>query len=227
MPNPSAVCTPFLITLLAGCSPAAEAIAAEPAAPASSTVAVYTLDPAKSSLYVQVYKDPDTLASGLSHDHVIAATGWTGSVTWDTANVAACKVSITVPASGLVNDEDALRRRVGYDTTLDEDQRANVKEHMLDSGQLDAQVFPNVTFTSTGCVASGAGVIVNGTMSMHGVGKAVAPLMNITADGKNFTAKGTLTVKTTSFGIDPYSALLGQLKNQDGVRFTIDVKGGL
>jgi polyisoprenoid-binding protein YceI len=97
---------------------------------------------------------------------------------------------------------------------------------MLDSGQLDAQVFPNITFTSTGCAASGAGVIVSGTMSMHGVGKAVAPLMNITADGTTFTAKGTLTVNTTSFGIDPYSALLGQLKNQDGVRFTIDVKGG-
>ena len=49
----------------------------------------YTLDPSSSALYVQVHKDPATLAAGLSHDHVVTSTGWSGRVRWDPADVAA------------------------------------------------------------------------------------------------------------------------------------------
>ncbi|MSP54363.1 MAG: YceI family protein [Myxococcales bacterium] len=199
--------------------------AAEPAAAPVVTVADYVLDPSKSQIYVQVYKDPDTLAAGLSHDHVIAATGWNGKVTWDTANIAACKVTISVPTSGLVNDEDSLRKKVGYDTVLDSGDRAEVKEHMLGSDQLNAGSFPNLTFTSTSCAASGTSTVVKGNMSLHGVSKAVSVTMAITADGKSFGAKGTLALGQTDFGITPFSALFGQLKNKNEMKFTIDVKG--
>lgn len=204
------------------------ALAADPApapaaAPAAApTIATYTLDPIKSALYVQVYKDPSTLGAGLSHDHVVAATAWSGKVTWDTANVGACKVSITVPTSGLVNDESSLRAKVGYTTMLDDGDRAEVKEHMLAADQLAASSFPNITFTSTSCAAPGT---VSGTMSIHGVGKAVSAPFTITADGTNFTAKGSWKVKLSDFGVAPFSALFGQLKNLDEVKFTIDAKG--
>jgi len=199
--------------------------AATTAAPAAvPTLATYTLDPVKSSLYVQVYKDPTTLASGLSHDHVIAATGWSGKVTWDTANVGACKISITVPTSGLVNDESSLRSKVGYTTTLDDGDRAEVKEHMLGADQLASSSYPSITFASTGCSAPGT---VSGTMSMHGVGKAVSAPFTITADATNFTAKGTWKVKLSDFGVQPFSALFGQLKNLDEVKFTIDARGSV
>lgn len=208
----------------------AETPPAEPAAPAAAPVVTlhdYTLDPAKSQLYVQVYKDPDTLAASLSHDHVVVATGWSGKVTWDTANVAACKVSITVPTSGLVNDEESMRKKVGYDTVLDQGDRDEVKGHMLGSDQLNASSFPNLTFTSTGCSGSGSAITVKGNMGIHGVTKAVAPVMTITADGTSFAAKGTLTVNQSDFGFQPFSALLGQLKNKDAMKFTIDVKGAV
>ncbi len=202
------------------------ALAADPApaaAPAAvSTSATYTIDPAKSSLYVQVFKDPSTLGAGLSHDHVVAATAWSGKVTWDTANVAACKISITVPTSGLVNDETSLRQKVGYTVMLDDGDRAEVKEHMLGSDQLGASSYPNITFASTSCSAPGT---VTGTMSLHGVGKTVSAPFTITADGANFTAKGTWKVKLSDFGVQPFSALFGQLKNLDEMKFTIDARG--
>ena len=40
----------------------------------------YFFDDAQSLLYVQVYKDPNALASGLAHNHVMRATNWTGDV---------------------------------------------------------------------------------------------------------------------------------------------------
>lgn len=228
-PRPKFWIAAFLVlgatAAVAGTPAETPAPAAEPVAAPVVTVADYVLDPTKSQLYVQVYKDPDTLAAGLSHDHVIAATGWNGKVTWDTANIAACKVSITVPTSGLVNDEESMRKKVGYDTVLDQGDRDEVKEHMLGSDQLNAGSFPSLTFTSTSCAASGTGTIVKGNMSMHGVSKAVSVTMAITADGKSFAAKGNLSIGQTDFGITPFSALFGQLKNKNEMKFTIDVKG--
>jgi len=64
----------------------------------------YVLDPDKSKLYVQVFKDESTLVAALAHDHVVLATGWQGKVVVDTKNLAACVVEVTVPVSGLRAD---------------------------------------------------------------------------------------------------------------------------
>ena len=54
--------------------------------------------PSGSTLLVIVLKDTSTIGSGFAHDHAIGATGWSGTVHWDSADPAACKVNITVPA---------------------------------------------------------------------------------------------------------------------------------
>jgi polyisoprenoid-binding protein YceI len=190
----------------------------------------YALDPAKSSLYVQVYKDPNTIGQGLSHDHVVAATGWSGSVVWDRAHTEGCAVRVTVPVQGLVNDALGLRKRVGYDTTLTEDQRAEVKQHMLAPGQLDAGAFPTITFLATGCSGpldtdGNGAVTVTGVFTLHGIAKTIAPKMTIHLDDHSFSARGSFTVNTTDFGFEPYTALLGALKNNNALKFTVDVSG--
>jgi polyisoprenoid-binding protein YceI len=173
---------------------------------------------------VQVFKDPDTVASNLSHDHVIVATGWSGTVHWDPSDPAACRIDIKVPVSGLVNDEEAMRKRVGYDTVLDAGQRGEVKDNMLAAGQLDAKSFPSITFTSTRCEPAGDKVKIAGNLSIHGVAKAIAPLFSLSADGHELSASGGFSAKATDFGFQPYSALLGALKNKNEMRFTVVAK---
>ncbi|MES2643239.1 MAG: YceI family protein [Myxococcota bacterium] len=204
---------------------AAAPVAPEAAAAPVATVADYTLDPGKSALYVQVFKDSGTLASGLSHDHVVTATGWSGTVRWDPASPAACKVDITVPVSGLRPDDEAMRKRVGYDVMLEPSQREEVKGNMLAAGQLDAKRFGSITFVSTRCEAAGDKVKVTGTLTIHGVPKAVSSTMKLSGDGNTLTASGTFNAKATDFGFDPYTALLGALKNKNEMKFTVDVRG--
>jgi len=207
-------------------SPAAEAApAAAPTSAPKPTAATYTLDPTKGALYVQVFKDAGTVAAGLSHDHVIRATGWTGTVRWDPADPAACRIALTVPVSGLRTDEESMRKRVGYDTTLDADQREEITGNMLSAGQLDAKRYTQITFASTRCEAAGEKVKVSGTLTVRGKGAPVTSTMTLAADGAAFSAAGTFTAKATSFGFEPYSALLGALKNRDEMKFTVDVKG--
>lgn len=205
-------------------SPAGTPADPAPAAPVV-TAADYTLTPAKSSIYVQVFKEPDTLAANLSHDHVIVATGWSGTVHWDPTDPAACVVKITVPVSGLVNDEESMRKRVGYDTVLDAGDRAEVRANMVSKSQLDGNAFPSITFNSTGCAASGDKVKVSGDLSIHGVPKRISPSFTIAGDGKSLSASGGFTASASDFGFAPFTALLGALKNKDAMKFTVSVVG--
>lgn len=214
----------FAALLAFGASALAQTPPAAAPAPAPAPVS-YKIDASKGFLYVQVYKDPETLASGLSHDHVVRAMGYTGSVTWDPTNLGACQVDFTVPVKSLQVDADDMRKKVGYDTVLDQDQRAEVAEHIFSDTQLDAAKFPNITFKATKCEASGSSTKVTGNLTMHGVTKSVSVPMSITADGAQLKAKGTFKVNQTDFGFQPFSALLGQLKNKNEISFTIDVVG--
>lgn len=182
----------------------------------------YTLDAAKSSLYVQVFKDPTTVAADLSHDHVVAATGWTGTVTW---GAGPCAVDISVPVSGLRNDDDAMRKRVGYDVMLDEGQRADVKANMLGASQLDASRSPTITYKAMSCEATDATWKVTGALTIRGVAKRVITTLKVSADGARFSASGKFTAKTNDFGFEPFSAMLGALKNKAEMKFTLDVVG--
>jgi polyisoprenoid-binding protein YceI len=185
----------------------------------------YRLQSEKSLIYVQVFKDPDTLGAGLSHDHVVMGTGWGGTVTWDAANPAACKIEIKLPVRGLIIDEASMRKNVGYSSMLSEDQRVDVKKAMLGSDQLSGDKHSHITFASTGCEASGSGVTVSGNMTIRGQSSPVKAQMKITADGSSFAASGGFKTSHTQFGFDPFSAMFGQLKNKNEMNFTLDVKG--
>ena len=185
----------------------------------------YQLLVGQSQIYVQVFKDPDTMGAGLSHDHVIMATGWSGTVTWDEANPAACRVDIRVPVRGLIVDEPSTRTAVGYESMLSDGQRRDVRENMLKRDQIDGDSHPNITFTANRCTGSGGSYQVHGRMSIRGQSQSMVAPMEIRVLNGELLARGSVAANQTAFGIEPFSAMFGQLKNQDEMRFTIVVKG--
>lgn len=207
------------------------AVASEPpevevaqAAPDTPGAMTYAIDTKASELYVLVWKDPSTLGAGLSHDHVVLATGWSGSVTWSAGDAGACAVSIDVPVSGLQPDLDAMRQKMGYDVMLTESQRDDVKSNLQAFGQLNMADHPMIRFRSTSCSGTTGDVKVKGTLEVRGKTKAVEVPMKVSVDGGTFGAKGSFTAKATDFGFEPYTALFGQLKNKDEMKFSIVVK---
>lgn len=185
----------------------------------------YTLDGVKSDLYVLVYKDPSTVAANMSHDHIVQATAWRGTVTWDAANPAACKIDITVPVGNLRNDDPAWRTKVGFDTPVTDSQRDEIRENMTAEGQLWGKKFPDLKYVGTRCEPVGDRYNVTGTLTMRGVGKTLTVPMKIAATATEFAAKGSFKASATDFGFDPYSALMGALKNKNEMAFTVDVVG--
>ena len=128
-----------------------EGVEAEPAPLVATT---HTLNSSASQLYVQVFKDPDTIGSGASHDHVIVAKGWSGTVTWHPTDASQCQIDITVPVKKLSVDPSAMRAAVGYDSTLSDSQRGSVKKNMLASDQLNSSRSYSVSSSGGGTSAS-------------------------------------------------------------------------
>ena len=196
--------------------------------PTMAPAATYHLDPAGSRLFIMVYKDPDTIGAKLSHDHVVAARGWTGSIVWSPDDPASCKVEVSVPVSKLDPDPPALRKRAGFKRMLTDGDRADVKSNLLATDQLWASKHPTITFVSSKCASqAGAKVTVSGDLTIRGVKRRVKVKMKVGIDPKTgeMTASGSLVLRHTWFGFEPFSAMGGALKNKDEMRLFIIGKG--
>ena len=210
------------------------ALAAAPSlAPAQTTTAtaaaVYRVEAADSLLYVRGRPRASSLFASLSHPHVIRASQVAGHVRWDPAHPEACEVRLAIPVVGLVVDEPALRAKAGLAGTLDDADRAKVTEHMLDEDQLFGARHPEITFEGAGCVAE-AGVdgaqriTVRGRLSVRGHAASVQVPLRVTWSGRGLSAQGELSLSHSDLGLEPYSAGLGTIANDELLRFTLDVR---
>ena len=188
------------------------------------TATTYTLSSTASTLYVQVFKDPDTVGAGISHDHVVVAKGWSGTVTWHPTDASQCQIDIRVPVSKLVVDAPSMRTAVGYDGELSESQRRTVKKNMLASDQLNVSMFPDITFSSTTCDATTGEVTITGVLAIRGQRKTISARLQVSLD-QGFSAAGSFTARHTDFGFDPYTAMMGALKNRNQMRFSVTLNG--
>jgi polyisoprenoid-binding protein YceI len=186
---------------------------------ATADAADYTISNTDTLLYIKVYKDPETLAAGISHDHAVRAATVTGSVTWDAANPAGCNVAITVPVSSLTPDESWLRKAAGLEGELDDGMREDVKKNMLSVGQLNGNAHANISFQSTACTASS----ISGNLTIRGVSQPVTMSATFADHDGGVKITGSLGITASQFGFEPYSALFGQLKNRDNMDLKIKI----
>lgn len=195
-------------------------------APAPSPQAVhYVLDSKPGDLEVMVFYDREALAAAISHDHVVTPTRFTGSVDYDANNPASCDVKIVLFVSDLVVDAANARSRYDLPDTTSDGNKASIKKNMLASAQLNASTFDKVSFTSSSCAPSGDQVLVKGALSIHGLSHNVNVPMTIEANGETFSASGHFTAQHSDFGMNPFTAMLGALKNAPKLAFHINVSG--
>jgi polyisoprenoid-binding protein YceI len=193
------------------------------AAPAAVAPVRYTLDASSSQLWVLLRYDRDAAMKG--HDHVVQATTFDGRVTWSLADASACDVDIQFPVTALTIDPSGARSRAGLTGDTPTGDLPDIKKNMLSNKQLDASRFPTIRFQASDCSGTTGAVTVRGTMSMHGVQRPLSMQLDVRADGTSFTASGKTKIRTSDFGMDPYSVFFGALRNDDTLELHVDVKG--
>lgn len=192
--------------------------------PASRT---YTFDPSleRSHLFVQLF------SASLGHDHVVRATDWWGSLTFEPSNLSGCAVSVTVQVEGLDPERDEMRELTGQERVSKSD-RDQIREHLRAQEQLGLEEHKTLEFTSRSCALNGVKgedghlvVQVTGDLKLRGVTHEVQLPLEVAVDEEQVAARGVLITRHSDFGFEPYSALGGLFKNKDELYFVVDVRG--
>lgn len=188
----------------------------------------YSFDSDTSLIYVQVFKDPSAFGSAFAHDHVMRAENFDGEVIYNPEDLSDCDVYFSVPVEQLQVDESGMRELVGYGDSLSSSDRATIREHMLDSNQLNANAYSTIDFVSTSCSGddgTSGTLTVDGGLTVRGRTANVSLPIRFEIDGGNFYAQASFEMNHAEFGMEPYSAFGGAVRNDDPLRFTLDVVG--
>src|SRR5262245_502383 len=170
----------------------------------SASAATFKIDPSRSSLVVQIFRDG--VAAKLAHDHVVQATTFSGRVTYDPSAPALSSVAAEVHTPTLKVDEAETRRKFGLEGQLSATDVAEVEKSMKAESQLDVARFPAITFTSTTITPEAPDrYVVAGQLTIRGVTRAVQFPANVVMEGTVFRATATLTFTQSAFGYKPYS----------------------
>ena len=184
--------------------------------------ASFKVDPAQSSLVVQLFKDG--VAARLGHDHVVHARELSGTVAYDPRNPEASSIRVAVEVGSLIADDPGTRRKFGLAGEPSASDRAEIDKAMKADGQLAAARFPSMTFTSTAIATQPDGrVLVTGRLTIRGVTNELTFPAQMSVEGARLRGRAQLKFKQSSFGYPPYSALLGAIKNKDEVILHIDL----
>jgi polyisoprenoid-binding protein YceI len=182
----------------------------------------FTIDPGQSALVVQVFKDG--VAATLAHDHVVQARALSGTIAYDPQRPDASSIEVKVEVGSLQADEPATRRKFGLEGEPSAKDRADIEATMKSEGQLAVARFPAITFASTSIAKQPDGrFLVTGRLTIRGVAQEVKFPAQIALDGGLLRGRAQLTFKQSSFGYQPYRAVLGTIKNKDEVILHIDL----
>ena len=184
--------------------------------------ASFKVDPAQSSLVVQLFKDG--VAARLGHDHVVHASVFSGTVAYDPRNPEASAIRVAVEVGSLIADDPGTRRKFGLAGEPSASDRAEIDKAMKAEGQLAAARFPSMTFTSSAIATQPDGrFLVTGRLTIRGVTNELTFPAQMSVEGAQLRGRAQLKFKQSSFGYPPYSALLGAIKNKDEVILHIDL----
>lgn len=175
----------------------------------------YVLDAKNTTVVIQVFKDG--AAAAFAHDHTVHATEIAGELVVDPADLTTAKLGIVVQTKTLVNDDAQVRRQFGLDPTVPDKDKKAVLESMLGADQLDVGRHPTVAFKSTAVDKSGDKLTLVGDLTLHGQTRPVKmPIsVHVQDDGKTVIGDGKVRFKQSDWGMKPYSAFLGAVKNKD------------
>jgi hypothetical protein len=193
--------------------------------------AAYTVDTERSVFAVITHKAG--IASKMAHNHLIVAKSYTCAIQNSGGSIEGLSFTLTLSVKDLAADVTEQQKKWHPEiekagildepfSQISESDRATIEEHMLAEGQLDAKQFPEIKaeLVSITSIQSTVGEkpferAAAIRFTIHGKTVERAVPANVTLENGVLSVEATGRFRFTEFGIKPYSAFLGAVKNQD------------
>lgn len=171
----------------------------------------YTIEPATSTLEIDVYREG--LLRALGHDHLITAREFSCTVQFDPNRVENSSVALRVATKSLSV----------VDPGQSEKDRGQVQATMQGDGVLDVARYPEIVFQSNRVEKAekqgdGWRISLAGTLEIHGVRKPAAFPVVVRLLPDALSAQGEVSLLQTAFGIMPVKVAGGAVKVKDRLR---------
>ena len=182
----------------------------------------YVVDTGRSEFVVRLFKGG--IGAAVAHNHAIRATEYKGEASFDPENPTAARIRVEVRADSLVADEPDVRRKYGLTKPISDRDRRKIQATMLSAEQMDVNRYPTIEFRSTRIEKQSEGrYIVTGDLSIHGVTQPVTFPATVEKEDDGVRGRATIRFKQSDFGIKPYSAMFGAVRNRDEAVLYVDV----
>lgn len=182
----------------------------------------YEIDSDSSELVVRMFRGG--FAFFLGHNHVIRATEFSGQISFDPDDDSSAEVSVVVKTASLKADEPQVRARYELEKQVNDKDRKQIQKTMESVEQLDIKKFPVMVFKSTKIEKQDKDKYkIRGDLTIHGVTLQVSTEVKVEKEGIESHIRGVLKFKQSDFGIKPYSAAFGSIRNKDEVVLHIDL----
>jgi len=179
-------------------------------------------------------------AAGLAHDHLVAAGTYDAKLAFESDSLSTTRFELRLRCEDLVVDDPALRRtwfprlqEIGileepFGEVADAD-RVKIREAMLGRKQLDGEAHPVISATLLSVREAGDDsaddtfpLRVNLALEVHGQRVERELQARYTVEGDRLLVESFGAFLFSDFGIKPYSAFLGAVRNED--RFHVYVR---
>lgn len=177
----------------------------------------HTLTPADGT--VRIHTGREGMASRIGHDLVLEVTRWTATVAVDGEDVSRSTVTATFDARSI-----EVREGTGGATPLSDKDRGDIGKSMAEK-VLKSSSYPEITLRSTSVTGGDGGALeVVADLTLVGLTRSVRfQLASEAADGTT-RLTGRIPLVQSTWGIKPYSAMLGALKVPDRIEVSVDLR---
>jgi len=183
---------------------------------------IYAIDKNNSHLIVRLFKAG--IASAFAHDHVVRAGDFSGMVVFKKNHPELFKMEVEVPSSSLIADSQKDREKYNLGN-LGDDDRKKINETMKSSSQMHVEKYPKINFSSSKLKKTDTNsYTLTGDFTLHGTTKEIAVPVTITTKKNVLNIKGEFRFLQSDYGIKPYSAGWGAIRNKDEVLLLFDLR---
>jgi polyisoprenoid-binding protein YceI len=153
-------------------------------------------------------------AARMGHSLMIVVDDWSASIALRRGKPASVRLTAELTSLRVESGTGGIK-------PLNDSDRHAIRANALRA--LNAEQHPQVTFESSSIRARGAGLTVQGTLTVAGSPQPLAADVDLRRGDGQVHAHCSVAVLQSEFGVTPYSAMLGQLRVADEVRVDLDL----
>jgi len=201
--------------------------------------AAYTVDTERSVFAIITHKAG--VAAKMAHNHLVVAKTYSSTIQNSGETIEGLSFTLTVPVKELAADLPEQQKKWYPEiekagildepfSEISESDRQKISESMFSEGQLDAEQHPEikaelVSIESNQSTAGEKTFEHAATIRFTVHGKTVERAMpaNIALENGVLSVEATGRFRFTEFGIQPYSAFLGAVKNRDAFDVYVNI----